>query len=185
MESSILPKYRIITVSGKIASGTSTLAGNLSRFLKWKHINVGEIQRRYDRTHHIHENMHGAEARSDRHENEIDAMTKTMLAKESDVVYEAWLAGFMAKDIPGILKVLLTCSHEDIRIDRVMNRDNTGVDEAKAWIKQRESENLRKWQKLYGPYDFWNPRYYNLIIDTYQCGPMETMGKVLDKLGKK
>lgn len=183
MDSDFEPKYRIITVSGKIAVGTSTLAKNLSKLLQWERINVGGLQREFDRQHHIHENKQGAKSRSDEHERETEEMTKKMLSEESNLIYEAWLSGFVARDIPGVLKVLLICSHEDIRIDRVMNREKISVEEAKHWVKQREEENIAKWKKLYGNFNFWDPKYYDIVIDTYSCGPMETMGKVLDQLG--
>lgn len=178
-------KFDNITISGKIATGTTTLAKNLQHLLGWKHINVGEIQRQYDRKHHIHESKQGALSRSDTHEREIDAMPKKMLKTEKNLIYEAWLAGFMAQGIPGVLNVLLVCSREVIRVDRIVNRDNISIAEAKEWIKQRETENITKWKKLYGHHDFWNPKYYDLVIDTFACGPMETLGKVLDKLGYK
>lgn len=178
-------KYKNITISGKIAVGTSTLSHNLQHVLGWKHINAGKIQREYDRAHDINENKQGALVRPDAHENEIDAMTKTMLKTENNLIYEAWLAGFMTQGIPNILKVLLICSDDAIRIDRVANRDNLTIDEAKLFIKQREEENVKKWKKLYGNYDFWDLKYFDLVIDTYALGPMETVGKVLDKLGYK
>ncbi len=185
MDSDFKPKYRVITISGKIAVGTTTLAKNLERLLKWNRINIGGLQREFDRKHHIHENKQGAQSRSDEHERATEEMTKKMLNNQSNLIYEAWLSGFVARNIPGILKVLLVCSHEDIRIDRVVNREKITIDEAKHWIKQREEENTIKWKKLYGDYDFWDPKYYDLVIDTYSCGPMETMGKVLDQLGHK
>ena len=176
-------KYQNITVSGKIATGTSTLAHNLVNILKWQYVNVGALQREFDRMHNIHENKQGALARSDKHEQQMEEMTKNKLTKQSGLVYEAWLSGFVAQGIPNVLKVLTVCSNEAIRIDRVVNRDNTSVEEAKIWIKQREDENITKWQKLYGPHDFWDPKYYDLVIDTYSSGPLATVGKVLDKLG--
>lgn len=182
MESS-LNNFRIITISGKIATGTSTLAKNLINALGWRYVNVGEIQRQYDRDHQIAENRQGALSRPDDHEKEIDAMTKKMVKTETHIIYEAWLAGYITQGIDGVLKVLLTCSHDEVRIDRVVNRDNITIIETKQWIKQREEENLKKWQQLYGPYDFWHPKYFDLVIDTYSSGPMETLGKVLDKLG--
>lgn len=185
MEKDFSPKYRIVTLSGKIGVGTTTLAHNLIHVLNWKYVNAGEIQRQFDRTHGIDENKQGALARSDQHERKIDDMTKSILQKEFHLIYEAWLAGFIATGISKVLKVLLICPHEDIRIDRVVNRDNITVEEAKRWIKQREEENIAKWKKLYGDFDFWDPKYYDLVIDTYHSGPMETMGKVLDKLGYK
>lgn len=183
MDSDFKPKYRIITISGKVAVGTTTLAKNLSHVLNWKHINVGHLQREFDRKHHIHEDMQGALSRSDEHEREVEDMTKKMLDKESNVIYEAWLSGFLARNSPDVLKILLICPHDDIRIDRVVNRENITVDEAKHWIRKREDENIVKWKKLYGDYDFWDPKYYDEVIDTYTSGPMETLGIVLDRLG--
>lgn len=179
-----IPKFRCITVSGKIAVGTTTLAKNLSKTLSWKHINVGGIQREFDRKHKINENKQGALARTDAHEQSMEKMTMDILKKNKNIVYEAWLSGFISREIPDILRVLLVCSHEDIRIDRVVNRENITVEEAKIWMKQREEENINKWKKLYGNYDFWDPKYYNLVIDTYSSGPMQTVGKVLDSLTK-
>lgn len=178
-------KYSRITISGKIAVGTSTLAKKLEQILGWKYINAGAIQRQYDREHNLNENKIGALSRPDEHEKAIEAMTKKMLQTESNIIYEAWLAGFVAQGISGVLKVLLICSNDAIRVDRIVNRDNLTVDEAKHFIKQREEENIVKWQKLYGKHKFWDPKFYDLVIDTYASGAMETMGKVLDKLGYK
>lgn len=175
----------IITISGKFAVGTTILSKHLQEILGWKYINAGAIQRKYDREHGIHENKQGALSRPDSHEREIDEMTKKTLLTEKNIIYEAWLAGFIAKDIKGVLKVLLICSNDSVRIDRVVNRENITVDEAKHWIKQREEENFIKWKKLYGNYNFWHKKYYNLVIDTYSSGQLETVGKVLDKLRYK
>jgi len=176
-------KFKNITVSGQIATGTSTLAQNLVSVLDWQYINIGSLQREFDRKHNIEENKQGAASRSDDHERGMEEMTKQKLTNEKNLVYEAWLSGFIAREIPGILKVLTICSEESIRIDRVVNRDNLSVEQAKSWIKQRESENISKWQKLYGKYNFWDPKYYDIVVDTYSSGPIETLGKVLDKLG--
>jgi len=175
-------KYRIVTISGKYATGTTTLAKNLVKEIGWKYINVGIIQREYDRKHNINENLQGALSRPDEHEKEIDAMTKKILMSGKKIIYESWLAAFNAINIQGVLKILLICSDEAIRIDRVVNRDRLSVEEAKKYIRQREDENEKKWKKLYGDYDFWDKKYFDLIIDTYSSGQMETLGKVLDKL---
>ncbi len=176
-------KYQKITISGQFAVGTTTLAIHLKDILGWKYVNAGAIQREYDQIHGIHENKQGALSRPDSHEKEVDAMTKKMLTKETKVIYEAWLSGFIAKDMDDVLKILLICSSDAVRIDRVVNRENIDVEEAKQWIKQREEENFKKWKKLYGNYDFWDPKYYDTVIDTYSSGQMQTVGKVLDKLG--
>ncbi|KKQ23142.1 MAG: hypothetical protein US40_C0018G0013 [Candidatus Roizmanbacteria bacterium GW2011_GWC2_37_13] len=183
MDSSSFSKYRLITVSGKVAVGTTTLSKNLGHVLGWQHINFGALQREFDRKNNINENREGAMARPDEHERSIEEMGEKMLKTAKNIIYEAWLSGFLAKDYSDVFRILLVCSQDDIRVDRVTNRENISIKDAKHWIKQREEENEKKWKKLYGPHDFWDPKYFNLVIDTYKKGPMETLGKVLDKLG--
>ncbi len=178
-------KYRNITVSGKIATGTTTLAKNLQQTLNWEYINTGELQRQYDREQGINENEHGALLRSDDHEREKETLAQKTLLEKKHIIYEAWLSGFIARGISDVLRVLVICSDDAIRIDRVANRENVSIDQAKHNIKTREEENIIKWKKIYGDYDFWDPKYFNLIIDTFSSGPMETLGKALDKLGYK
>ena len=82
MDSSFTPKYRIITLSGKIATGTSTLSKNLVRLLGWKYVNFGALQREYDRKHGINENKQGALARPDDHERKMEEMGEKLLKEE-------------------------------------------------------------------------------------------------------
>lgn len=177
--------YKNITVSGKIATGTSTLAKNLQRVLGWEYVNTGALQRQYDRDHGVNENEHGAILRPDDHEREMEEFAKKTLTEKNKIVYEAWLSGFVARDIPNVLRVLVTCSSDVIRVDRVANRDKVSIKKAKQFIHTRETENIAKWKELYGDFDFWDPKYYDVVIDTYSSGQMETLGIVLDKLGYK
>ena len=178
-------KYRNITVSGKIATGTTTLAKNIQQALGWEYVNTGALQRAYDKAHGVNENEHGAKLRPDDHEREMEEFTKKTLTEKSNIVYEAWLSGFVARDIPDVLRILVICSEDAVRVDRVVNRDKVSVEQAKLFIRTREEENIEKWKQLYGDYDFWDPKYYDIVIDTYSSGAMETLGKVLDKLGYK
>lgn len=140
------------------------------------------MQREYDRNRGVDEKYAGSDTRGDQWERDIEAMTLKKLKNEEKLIYEAWLAGFVARDIESVLKVLLICKDE-LRIDRLVNRDQTTVEQAKRQIQERERGNITKWEKLYGEYDFWSPQYFDLVIDTYSSGPMETVGKVLDVLG--
>lgn len=177
--------YRNVTISGKIAVGTTTLAKNLRDELGWKYYNTGAMQREFDREEGRNENALGAQSRTDEHERGMEAMTKKKLTEENNIIYEAWLSGFVAQKIPGVLKVLVVCTDLGVRIDRVVNREKITVEEAKAWMIQREEENIPTWQRLYGKHDFWDPKYYDLVIDTFSTGPMESLGAVLDQLGYK
>ena len=179
------PKYTAIVVSGKIAVGTTTLAKNLRSALDWKYLNAGSIQREFDRKEGRSDNESGAASRTDEHERSIEAMTEKMLKEEKNIIYEAWLAGYLARDMSNVLKVLVVCSEYAVRVDRVVNREKITVDQAKDWMRNREEENIPTWQRLYGNHDFWDPKFFDVVVDTYKTGPNESMGIVLDKLGFK
>lgn len=176
-------QFKKIAVSGKVAVGTTTLAKNLVEALAWEYINVGKIQRAYHDKVGLITAKHGSITNTDEHELEMEAMTKNILNERNNIIYEAWLAGFIAQKIPHTLRVLVVCSNFGIRVDRVSNRDNLSMKEAKHFIMKREHENIAKWKKLYGDHDFWDPKYFHLVIDTAKSGPMETLGIVLDRLG--
>ncbi|QQR64247.1 hypothetical protein IPH70_01845 [Candidatus Roizmanbacteria bacterium] len=76
------PKYTAITVSGKIAVGTTTLAKNLRAALDWKYQNAGSIQREFDRKEGRNDNESGAASRTDEHERSIEAMTEKCSKKK-------------------------------------------------------------------------------------------------------
>lgn len=176
--------YSNITISGGIGVGTSTLTTNLKLFLEkegWKFKSTGAFIREY-----THENvMPLATLVSDDFDREIEARATNLLENEKKWVIEAWLAGWLARDMKHVLKVLVICSENAIRVDRVVNRDNVSVDDAKKNIREREESNFTKWKRIYGEYDFFDPKYYDLIIDTYSTGQNASVGKVLDKLGYK
>lgn len=125
---------------------------------------------------------HAATVYSDDFDKEVDTLMRKKLTQESHLVVEADLAGFNAQGIEGVFKILLICD-DALRIDRLVNRDQITIEEAKQHLKIREEENTKKWQRLYGKYDFWDPKLYDLVIDTYAHGPNETLEIVLDEVG--
>lgn len=175
-------KYDNITISGGIAVGKNTLKDNLARHLEpegWKVTSGGQLLREFTREF-INPK---ASLADDAFHNALDNRTRDLLTSDQHYVIEAWLAGFIARELNNTLRVLLVCHNDALRIDRVANRDNITIDEAKRYIRDREEDNFSEWKRLYGDYNFWDPKYYHLVIDTYENGPQETMGKVLETLG--
>ncbi|PJC82475.1 hypothetical protein CO006_03225 [Candidatus Roizmanbacteria bacterium CG_4_8_14_3_um_filter_35_14] len=172
-----------ITISGGVSTGKNTLSDNLKPYLEshgWKFTSGGQILRDFTK-----EYVQPLASLADKKiHNLIDERTIKLL-KEGHYVIEAWLAGFFARNMKNTLRVLLICKDNALKIDRVVNRDKISVAMAKKYIKEREEVNFREWRKYYGNYNFFDPKYYQLTIDTYTSGPMETLGKVLDKLGFK
>ena len=183
-------KYSSIAISGRPGAGRSTLLKNLRPILEpfqWEFFSGGEWSRQYsiqlgkhdpkDPTHHL------ATDYGDDVDYQIDqALREKISNPETHMAVESWIAGWNARGLKHVLKVLLMCD-DALRIDRVVNRDNVTVEEAKEHLRKREDANIGKWKRLYGVDDFWDPKYYDLVLNTYSHGPGETLEVVLQALG--
>ena len=109
-------------------------------------------------------------------------MRKQISDTSVHMAIESWIAGWNARGLSHVLKVLLMCD-DALRIDRIVNRDSISVEEAKSHLRLREEANLTKWKHMYGTNDFWDPKHYDLIINTYSHGPGQTLEIVLQALG--
>ncbi len=175
-------RYDNITISGGVAVGKNTLRDNILNYLEpygWKFKSAGQIVRDFTKE----KKMPLASLVTDDFNRKIESEVRHILENQKNWLIEAWLGGFIARDLKNTLRILLVCSHNELRVDRVANREKVTIIEAKHLIKHREEENFEKYKKLYGDYNFWDPKYYNLIIDTYSSGQLETVGKVLDAIG--
>lgn len=182
-------KWRNITISGKVAVGSTTLLNGLRDKLSplgWQFFSGGQFMRDYAVKNNLFpkesRQHHAATVYSDDFDKKVDTLMRKKLTQESHLVVEADLAGFNAQGIEGVFKILLICD-DALRIDRLVNRDQITIEEAKQHLKIREEENTKKWQRLYGKHDFWDPKFYDLVIDTYAHGPNETLEIVLDEVG--
>jgi len=175
-------KFRNITISGGVSTGKNTLLNNLKPYLiplGWKFTSGGQLLRDFAK-----EYVQPLASLADKKfHNMLDDRTKRLLTQEGNYVIEAWLAGFMARNLKDTLRVLLICDDDALRIDRVANRDKVSIDNAKKYIREREDVNFKECKRIYGDYNFFDKKYYHLIIDTYSSGQLETVGKVLDRLG--
>jgi cytidylate kinase len=181
---------RNITVSGRIATGTTTLAHNLNEILGWEFLNGGKIFRQFATEKGL--DIVQTEARPDEFDLGYEEKIKSLLRQKSHQIIQSHLAGFDAQGIEGIFKILVICEDEkgedkvDIRIDRLVNRDEKKVEEAKNEIQERERQNLQKWRRLYAKNDpdwvYWDKKYYDLIINTYSISAEDSTKAVLDAL---
>lgn len=186
-----LPGIRIIAVSGRIASGSTTLAKKIAQHFHWKHIEGGEIfwEAIRKKTGLSAKDTH---LRSDDDDALFDAELKRILSEEEHIVLETKLAGFNAQDIAGIFKILVICENEQgedqtqIRIDRLINREGVPLEEAKAEVLEREKNDLEKWRKLYANDDpnwvYFDRKYYDLVINTYAHNQEEGLKRALTVL---
>lgn len=175
-------KFDNITISGAIGVGTTTLMHNLKPYLAplgFTFSSTGQFIRQYTK-----ENiMPVATLVSADFDRKVEDRVEKLLNTKKKQVVEAWLSGFVARNKKNCLRILLICSNKSLKIDRVANRDNLTIAQAKKMVEEREEENFKKWRRIYGNYDFHSPKYYHLVIDTSTSGQLETVGKVLDYMG--
>lgn len=202
-------KYKNITISGLPGCGSTTLLTQLKEKLKfggWTGFSGGEFMRAYaiekglfDKNSKHH---HSSLAYGDDFDRQVDFGIREKLSTEEKWIIESWLSGFLAQGVEGTLKILMTCSDDAVRIDRIVNRDNINVNEAKKNVLDRYKENLGKWQRLYSKewqewvvktgtlkasdeIDFWRPELYDLVIDTFSTDKEKALDLVIDAISKK
>lgn len=186
-----LPNIRNITVSGRIASGSSTLAESLAEALGWKMLNGGEIFRTFAKEHKM--DLIETNARPDQFDLDYEERIKKKLREEKHNIIESHLSGFDAQGIEGVFKILVICEDlsgvdkTDIRIDRLVNRDHDTVEHGKHEVLERERQNLQKWRRLYANNDeswvYWDKKYYDHVVNTYSHNPDESLKLVLEEIG--
>ena len=186
-----LPGIKNITISGRIGSGSTTLAKGLQEKLGWKHIEGGDVFWEQVRSH-LNLESKDTDKRPDSEDQNFDAQLKKMLAEDKNLILETKLAAFNAQGIPEVFKILVICEDGegndkiDIRIDRLLNREDTTVEQAKEEVIERENNDLEKWRKIYADNDqnwvYWDKQYYDLVVNTYSHNQEESLKAVLEAL---
>jgi cytidylate kinase len=174
-------KYKNIAVSGKMtAAGSTTLAWKLAKELGWQFYSAGEIFRQYcqekgwpiERYQEI----------PDKIDKEVDKLASQMLKQEKHLVYEGWLAGWIAKDLPDVFRILCLAPLK-IRIKRFAKREGVSLKEAREKVVFRDKTTVAKHQRLYLIKDQFDQRYFNLVLETDKMTPEEEVRIVRKKLG--
>ena len=187
-----LPNIRMITISGRIASGSTTLGHKLAGILGWRHVEGGEVFWETVRTKMGLEEK-DTNLRPDKEDEDSDASLKKILQNGKNLILETKLAGFNAQGIPGVFKIGVVCEDEEgndkteIRIDRLINREKISIMQAKEEVIERENNDLEKWRRLYANGDqswtYWNKKYYDLVVNTYSHNQEETLKIALEGIG--
>ncbi len=201
-------QYKNITISGLPGSGSTTLLNllrNELKFDKWTGFSGGEFMRKYAVEKGLYDNKqkihHDASAYDEDFDRQVDLGIREKLKKEHHWIIESWLSGFMAQGVKGVFKILMICSDDAVRVDRIVNRDEVSIKEAKQHIIDRYKTNLAKWTRMYhqewnqwvvktgkfkkeDPIDFWQPTLYDMVIDTFDTTKKQALQQVLSAIKK-
>lgn len=171
--------YKSIAISGQIASGTSTTAKALAEKLNLKYESVGDFFRKYMLENNIP--LHDKSKIPDKLDRKIDH-NLTKLADAGGVVIDGHYFGYFTKDMPQVLKVLLTCDYKT-RIERALTRTHTHT-ETEEEIKLREDGLDKKFRKLYADENFLDPKFFDLIINTTIIPEEKVVGEIVSKFNE-
>jgi cytidylate kinase len=185
---------RIITVSGRIGAGSTTLANGIAHHLGWKHIEGGEIFWEAIRSK-MNVDAKDTHLRPDEEDALFDEQLKKILKENRNIVLETKLAGYNAQGVDGVFKILVICEDRvgvdqtQMRIDRLVNREGKAMEDAKKEVLEREKNDLAKWRHMYAHDDqdwvYFDPKYYDFVINTFEHSKEETLKIVQDVLEKK
>ena len=174
-----LKKELRIAISGKSGCGNTTVSTLLSQTLGITLINYTFRQLAAEKGLTLAQVIENAKT-DDFYDKYVDTHQVELAEKESCLLGSR-LAIWMLKTAD--LKVYLYASDET-RAERVFNREGGDLAEIRRFTAMRDSEDTRRYKKLYG-IDNSSYGFADLIIDTSLYNPQQIVSLILDELEKR
>lgn len=167
----------IITVSGFIGSGKTTVARALAKQYNLRHISAGEVFRELARRKGLSlETFSELAEKNPSIDREVDDLQKKKTSK-GDVVAEGRLSGWL---LDADFKVWLAASLET-RARRVAMREGKSYEQALAETQAREESELNRYMEIYG-IDLRDLSPYNIVVDTELWGAEQVVHLIIDTI---
>ncbi len=171
---------RAITISGEVATGKSSLADAVIALLPgWKRVNTGQRFRDFSAARGM--SIQQVSLLPDEVHKAFDDSQRKLLEKETNIVVEGRLAGWLAHGVDDVLKVYCYAPL-DVRAGRYMRREQVDQAQAMADIEYRDSRDVEKYRRIYGVPDYRAPEFYDLLVDTSKHIPTELAQQVVSAL---
>ena len=163
--------FRVFTISGEVASGTSSIAETLLALLpNWHRVNTGQRFRDFctsqgmtiQQVSQIPDEIHIA----------FDTYQSELMRSGKELIIEGRLTGWLACEFVDIYRVYCWASL-DIRIERYIARHSVRYEQAVEDIAYRDSCDVVKFREMYGISDYRSPQFYDLMLDTSRFSPEE------------
>ncbi|MCX8166624.1 MAG: cytidylate kinase family protein [Candidatus Micrarchaeota archaeon] len=169
-----------ICISGFAGSGKTTVANKLSEMLKFpvinitfkdlakaKGVNLEEIQKLAEKDPNI--------------DLELDRLIVEKASQNQNCIISTWLSPWIIKDAD--LRVFLFAPLET-RAKRVAQRDNIDFTKALKHVKRRDSQNIRRYKKLY-KIDIRNTEIFDMLINTKDLEVLQVAELIIKWLSLK
>lgn len=168
-----------VAISGKSGCGNTTVSTLLSKLLDVKLINFTFRQLAEEKGITLAEVIERAKT-DDSFDITVDTR-QVELARAESCILGSRLAIWMLKEAD--LKVYLYASDET-RALRILNREGGDIEKIKAFTAMRDSEDSRRYLKLYN-IDNNDYQFADLIIDTSKYNPEQIADLVVQELLKR
>jgi cytidylate kinase len=177
----------IVTISGRIGSGKSTVADALAKKLKFRHFSTGDVMRKIAEEKHITPvELNRLAEKDPSFDRALDEKTAELGKKEDNFIMDSRLAFHF---IPNSAKIFLDVS-ADVAADRIFRqkraeeKENVSLEKTREKIKEREELEIKRYARLYS-LDYTDASNYDLVIDTSKLDVGRIVKKIVDFLKKK
>lgn len=170
----------VIAISGNAGAGKDTIAellaeklklklirGTMKTFAKEKGIDILDFEKEFAEN-------------SNYWDRKLDEWQKESVKKAKDCILVSMLAAY---NIPEADLRVWLYAKEKVRAKRIGKRDKIPIDEALLYLKERDEVTRKRWKRIY-KIDFWDPKFYDLRIDTSDLTPEEIVVKIVEKLNE-
>lgn len=168
-----------VAISGKSGCGNTTVSTLLAQKLNVKLINFTFRQLAAEKNLTLAQVIENAKT-DDSYDIAVDTR-QVELAKKESCVLGSRLAIWMLKEAD--FKVYLIAD-DNVRAQRILNREGGSLEEIKSFTAMRDSEDSRRYKKLYN-IDNSNFDFADLKIDTALFTPGQIVEKILLELEKR
>ena len=169
-------------ISGQRDVGKTTLIWSLEKKLNWPMFSVSQYLRDFHKVEGLQRKSQTELAKYDLIlGQDIDNRIAELLKSEHRVIIESRVFHFVKESWLGVLKVLLTASDE-VRVNRNAFREGIDVSKSRQRLLMKEDAWMQKMANQYGFSDFFEPKYFDLVIDTSDLTKEQVVEKVLDRI---
>ncbi|GAB7014462.1 (d)CMP kinase [Halolamina salina] len=158
----------LLTVSGPPGSGKSTNAEILAERFDLEYISGGDIFRQLaDERGYTPVEFNELAEEEEQIDKDLDRRLRTIAASRDDVLLESRLAGWLAAEHAD-LRFWLDAPL-DVRAERIADREDKTVPEARATTERREQSEAKRYADLYD-IDIHDLSIYDAAINTARWG---------------
>jgi cytidylate kinase len=173
----------IITISGNLGAGKTTLAARLSKELGYEELYIGGIMRELAAEQKMTiEEFYERLKHNPELERRVDERQEQLMREKDNLVIQGRIAWFFSRSSPfKIFNIFLTVKPE-VGAERTSKRpENSGTNAGALLIAnaKRVATEQKRYRTLYNIEDFTDPSHYNLILDTTHLTEQEVLEKVL------